>query len=211
MPTENPCKEARSRTVKEEWLSHIEFANPDTPAFFPRETFKAYGELDPITLLGKIQNGTRVARNAVCAMHGPFVLAGWHFENWIAWAGREQGYSEYWTGDEGSCYGCRIKLQDLLADRPELRRDWPRHFELETLAICLAHGPLILKADVNVYPDGSCFEEKIRIDEDWCPCCESETLHEMSVQDSLGLSDEEWASRGEWIMAALRAPVASRQ
>lgn len=211
MPTENPCKEARPRTVKEEWLSHIEFTNPDTPepAFFPRETFEAYGELDPITLLGKIQNGKRVARKAVCNLHGNFALTGWHFDNWIAWAGSEQAYSDGWTGNEGSCPGCCINLQELLATRPELRGNWPRHFALETPAICLAHGPLILKAGVEVYPDGSCFEEKTRIDEERCPRCESETLHEMNVQDSLGLSHEEWELRGGWIMAALRAPVAS--
>lgn len=195
-----------------EWLCQIKFLNTDTYTFAPKETFQSFEELeatDPITLLSKIQNGTRVTRDAVCEVHGQFVLAGWHFDNWIAWAGREQTYCSGWTGDEGGCHGCYAEFQAHIAKKPEFKGSFPRLFALETPAMCPTHGPLILKAEVRVYPDGpyigKCLE-KVNIDEVWmghCPQCESEMVHEMYVCDSLGLSNKEWALRGAQVMAAL--------
>lgn len=201
------------RRVKEEWLGQMQMPNHDTHAFTVRKTFEAFDEIDPATVLGKIQNGSRVTRNAVCEIHGQFVLAGWLFDNWIAWAGREQTYGRGWTGDQGSCHGCYQEFQAHIAEKPEFKGSWPRLFALETPAMCPTHGPLILRAGVRVYADVPVQYigyglDKINIDEEWmghCPECQALTMEEIYVCDALGLSGDEWTLRGEQVMAALHA------
>lgn len=204
-----------------QWISQIEPLNHDTKSvswesdFVVRGNFQAFQELEdanPLDLLSKIKSGIKVTRKANCEDHGPFMLTGWRFANWIAWAGRPKLYSSGWPGDDGSCPGCQAEMKELIASETEkFRSSFPRRFSLETPAICIDHGPLILKAGVREYPDSPYIGtvwEKVRIDEEWmnhCPDCESELVYEADVKESLGLSDGEWELRGDKVMAALLA------
>lgn len=184
-----------------EWFKKEGGESLSTPLGNMFEVFDELETLNPEDLIRKIETGQPVHRNRICEVHGTFTQIGHRVGRWIAWSGHENIYSSGWTGDEGSCPGCRAKY----LQSPKRPGYWPTRYQFETPALCDIHGPLILKAHVYVCEENP-YVERVQVNEDSmgrCPDCESQTLREMQLQDSLGLSNEEWEICGKQVMAAL--------
>lgn len=184
-----------------EWLKKEGGENLDTPLGNMFEVFEELEALKPEDLIRKIETGQPVRRTRRCEVHGTFTQLGHRVDRWIAWSGHEEIYTSGWTGDEGSCPGCRTEY----LHSPNRSGYCPTRFQFETPALCEVHGPLILKAHVYVCEENS-YIERVQVHETSmgrCPDCESQTVYEMQLQDSLGLSNEEWDICGKQVMAAL--------
>jgi len=66
---------------------------PPTKLQHSRDYDEVFGEIetDPGRVIETIlTSGTKISKNEVCDLHGPFTRPGWHYGDWTAWQGSRQ-------------------------------------------------------------------------------------------------------------------------